>query len=195
VNMKGLYNLTAGDQIRVSLPQKMLFASLMVALIVASFSVTGVLAANNAAGPDDLQQAWNDKVAKVRAEAAFLNNVRLLPSMFPQQALGPAIPVTGDQAQNQTATLNRNKWSDWQKAQFYLDKYRAAMSQAQTIIFQHNGFDFNGQVLNQKQANRSFRDLADQLRIMRNMRLKIQELGLGNLFLQNNNNTNITTTP
>jgi hypothetical protein len=176
--MKGLYKSTAGNQPIVFLPQKMLFASLIIALLVASLSVTGALAA----GPDDLSQAWNDKVAKVRAEAAFLTNVRLLPAMFPQQALGPAIPVTGDQAQ--AAPLNRNRWSDWQLAQLYLDKYRAAMGQAQTIIFQHNGFDFNGQVINQKQANKSFQDLAEQLRIMRAMRHKIRDLGLGNLILQ-----------
>src|SRR5262245_24684236 len=151
--MKGLYNSTAGDPVSMSLPQKMLVASLIVALIVASFSVTGVLAASNLAGSDELTQAWNDKVAKVRVEATFLNSVRLLPAAFlngrnPQQALGPAIPVTGDQTQTQAVPLNRNKWSDWQLAQLYLDKYRFAMSQAQTIIAQHNGFDFNGQVIN-----------------------------------------------
>ena len=68
------------------------------------------------------------------------------------------------------------------------------MGQAQTIIFQHNGFDFNGQVINQKQANKSFQDLAEQLRIMRAMRQKIRDLGLGNLILQTNNNINTTTT-
>jgi hypothetical protein len=58
-----------------------------------------------------------------------------------------------------------------------LHQHGAALRQANSIVFTHAGFDFEGNVTNEWQAYNSVKDLGEALRLMRVARQKIAEEG------------------
>jgi len=163
--------------------RKVLLASLIIALLVTAFPVTGVLAASGGNGKDDdgRSDEWRSMISKLAFEGAFLNRFQLLPGQFGnniQAQSNQVIPVTGNANNGQQATVPANKLSDYQKAQRYLDKYKMVMGQAQALLINHDGFDFNGNVVNRNQANKSIKQLAMYISMLRGLREKITSLNI-----------------
>ena len=132
---------------------KMFVAALILALIVAAFPGTSVLAASNQntvinAG---LEDEWKNKLQHLRYQGLYYDTIRLYPADF-------------------------DDLSDLARAQFYLEKYGVALRQAQTVVLNHTGFDINGRVTNEVQAAETVRNLAMYLHMMRGLRDKIEEV-------------------
>jgi hypothetical protein len=145
-----VYALTARDQGGASLHSKMLFISLMIALILAFLPLANVLAAPaSVVETDDLAREWKNKLHTLRAQGFYFDTVRLLPADF-------------------------KKAQDLDLAHMYLEKYGFALKQANTIVFNHTGFDINGRVLNEKQAVESLEDLSMYIHMMRGLRGKVE---------------------
>ncbi len=153
-----------GDKIGESLYQKWIVASLIIALLLGALPTNRVLAAPGPGQNRDLEQAWANKRSQLATAVAFFDNFQTKPGQ------------------------DRNAGNMSQ----YLDRYAAAMAAAQALIVNgSSGFDSNGQVTNQNQANHSLRQLEDYLSIMRGLRKKIAEGGGKNNSNSNNGgNTN-----
>lgn len=151
----GSYILVASDRHGKSLFSKIFLASLIIALIFAARPGTSVFAApasnQNTAADDGLEEEWKNKLHNLRYEGFFYESVRLYPADF-------------------------EKLSDLALAQLYLEKYGVALRQAQTVIFNHAGFDIEGRITNEKQAAESVQQLAMHLHTMRGLRDKIDEI-------------------
>ena len=98
-----------------------------------------------------LEQGWKDKLSHLRWAGFYYDHVQFYPADF-------------------------DRPSDLARVQEYLEKYGVALRQANTILFNHAGFDIEGNVINEVQAARSVRDLAMYLQIMRGLRDKIEEV-------------------
>lgn len=149
----GLYALAIDDQPGKSLYSKLFLVSVILALIFAAFPVSRVFAApasnqNTAVG---LEDEWKNKLHHLRFQGLYYDTVRLYPADF-------------------------EKLSDLDQANLYLDKYGLALRQAQTVVFNHTGFDIEGRVTNEKQASESVHQLAMYLHLMRGLRDKIEEI-------------------
>src|SRR5215213_9566826 len=156
------FHASVGDQGGNSLYRKLLVASLIMALLLASVPVACVFAAppsQQGGGDKDLEQSWASKLSQLRAEVAVFNNLQTKPGQ------------------------NGNNANIGQ----YLDKYRAAIAAAQALVVSGSGFDSNGRVTNQNQANQSVQQLGMYLSTIRGLRQKIAEGGRDN---NNNNNGN-----
>jgi hypothetical protein len=147
-----VYALTARDQGGVSLYSKMFFVSLILALLFASLPLASVFAApDSVVETDDLAREWKNKLRTLRTQGFYYDTIRLLPADF-------------------------KKTEDLARAHMYLEKYGFALRQANTIVFNHTGFDINGRVLNEKQAVESLEDLSMYIHMMRGLRGKIGDI-------------------
>jgi hypothetical protein len=145
----------AERQAGLSLSSKLLVVLTIVTLLWAFVPALSVLAAP--ASDDqpwenvDLEKEWKNKLFHLRTAGYFYDNVRLVPKDFETRA---------DQA----------------LAQMYLDKYGFALRQANTVVFNHYGFDFKGNVTNERQAYDTIHDLALYLQTMRGFKDKMHEV-------------------
>jgi hypothetical protein len=157
-----LYLLTPDGRYGVSLYPKMILLSIIIALMFASFPAASVLAAPASAGSttvsNDLAKAWQNKLDTLRYHGLFYDTIRLYPADFDQP-------------------------SDLARAHFYLEKYGFALRAANTIAFNHAGFDIKGHVLNERLADETVRDLAMYLQTMRGLRDKMEEIPSQSRFL------------
>ena len=150
----GLYTLTAEN--RGSRYPKMVLISLVITLLFASLPAASVFAASASdQGPTiikkDLELAWKNKLRQLSAQRLYYDNVRFNAADFDSP-------------------------SDLARVHGYLEKYGVALRQANTIVFNHTGFDIAGRVTNEIQADKTVRDLAMYLHIMRGLRDKIEEV-------------------
>ena len=132
-----------------SVLQKLLLASLVVALMLSLLPVQGAFAA----GPtkSELANEWEAKLEKVRLNGIFYERVRVYPADF-------------------------DTLSELAVAHDLLAQYGAALRGAQTIILNHTGFDERGRVLNEKQADQSLKDLAAYIQEMRSLMKRLDAL-------------------
>jgi len=155
-----------GGKFGESLYQKWIVASLIIALLLGALPTNSVFAALGPGQNRDLEQGWANKRSQLATAVAFFNNFQTRPGQ------------------------DRNAGNMSQ----YLDRYAAAMTAAQALIANgSNGFNSNGQVTNENQANRSLRQLENYLSMMRGLRNKIAEGG-GNTNRNNNNGNNVGNT-
>jgi hypothetical protein len=147
-----VYALTAHDQGGAPLYSKTFFASLILVLLIAFLPLANALAAPaSVIETDDLAKEWKNKLHTLRYQGFYYDTVRLLPADFD----------------------NRD---DLALAHMYLEKYGFALKQANTIVFNHTGFDINGRVLNEKQAVESIEDLSMYIHMMRGLRGKVEAI-------------------
>jgi hypothetical protein len=148
--------LTAARQWEQPWYSKLIFAAVIVAMLFASLPVTGVLAA----GGDEeqpwenanLDKEWKDKLRLLQAEGLFYNQTRFFPADFENA-------------------------DDLARAWDLLHKHGFALKQANTVVFNHAGFDIAGNVTNEKLAYYAVKDLSMYLHMMRGLRMKISEEG------------------
>lgn len=100
----------------------------------------------------DLEKEWKNKLQTLREEGLFYTQARFLPGDF-----------------EDSAELSR-AWD-------LLHKHGAALRAANTVVFNHSGFDFEGNVTNGRLAYDSVHDLGMYLHAMRGFRAKIAEEG------------------
>ena len=136
-----------------SIVQKLLMASLIVALLFASLPVYGAFAApaNAVNSVNDFEQQWEKKTEKVRVYGIFYERVRVYPADFEDR-------------------------SELAQAHDYLNQYGAALRRAQTILLNRAGFDSRGRVINENLADQSLKDLSTNLRTMRVLKGKLDAL-------------------
>lgn len=138
------------------LSSKLILAAVVVAMLFASLPATSVLAApGDEVQPwekADLDKEWKDKLRLLQAEGLFYNQTVFYPADFEDS-------------------------SDLARAWDLLHKHGFALQQANTVVFNHSGFDFAGNVTNEKQAYYAVKDLAMYLHMMRGLRMKIYEEG------------------
>ena len=201
MRVNGLFALAESANVRMTLFQKVLFASLILTLLVASFSVNSVLAAKSNPQHADLEQAWSNKLRMLRLEAAIANRMTLTPAQIQgcsrqEQAMIIAgtfsttantqqnqsgtntttTTTTGQQFQGGTGNINRSScFFKWEQAQNRMDRYRSILGQAQALII-NSGFDANGFVTDAKQARLSLNTLGTYLSTLRNIRQNISEM-------------------
>lgn len=151
----GLYALAVSDQRGVSLYSKLIFVSVIIALMFASLPAARVFAApvsnQGSTETDNLELEWNNKLRNLRALGFFYDRVRLVPTDFEDP-------------------------DDLARVKYYLDKYGFALRQANTVVFNHTGFDSKGNVTNEIQAVDTLHDLGMYLHMMRGFRAKMAEI-------------------
>lgn len=152
----GSYALTAERPLGQSLSIRILLIAAIIALLFASLPVRSVLAASGTEEQPwekvDLEKEWKNKLRLLREEGLFYNQARFYPADFEDP-------------------------SDLAQAWDLLHKHGFALKQANTVVFNHSGFDFEGNVTNGRQAYESVHDLAMYLHMMRGLRMKIAEEG------------------
>lgn len=138
-----------------SFAQKLLFASLIIAMLFASLPAAGASAAPASAnGPtlhEIMEASWSAKILKVRAASIFYERVRVYPADFKDPA-------------------------ELARAHDLLREYGIALRRAQTIVFNRAGFDLKGRVIDEKLAAQSIKDLGTNLHTMRSILKKLDRL-------------------
>ena len=135
---------------------KLILAAIVVAMLFASLPVPSAFAA--AASDEqpwenvDLEGEWKDKLRQLQTEGLFYNQVRFYPADFEDA-------------------------DDLARAWDLLHKHGFALKQANTVVFNHSGFDFEGNVINERRAYDTLHDLGMYLHAMRGLRMKIAEEG------------------
>jgi hypothetical protein len=132
-----------------SVTQKLLLASLVIALMLSFLPVPAAFAASGTSA--DLQKEWEAKLEKVRLNGIFYERVRVYPADF-------------------------ENLSELAVAHDLLAQYGVALRGAQTVILNHTGFDERGRVLNEKQADQSLKDLAAYIQEMRSLMKRLDAL-------------------
>jgi hypothetical protein len=139
---------------------KIFVVSIIIALIVVFLPAASVFAApvrdgTPVAPMDDkgLESEWSLKNRTLKYENLFFSRVRVVPSDFADK-------------------------DDLARANELLHKYAAALKQANEISLKHTGFDTKGRVLDVEDADKSIKDVAVYLHIMRALRGTIEEEGL-----------------
>jgi hypothetical protein len=133
---------------------RLILAAVILAMLLASLPVTSVFAA----GSDepwknaDLEREWKNKLRNLQAEGLFYNQVQFYPADFEDS-------------------------DDLARAWDLLHRHGFALQQANSVVFRHTGFDFDGDVINEKQAYYTLKDLAAYLHVMRGIRRQIAEAG------------------
>jgi hypothetical protein len=133
---------------------KMLFAILILALLIALLPAAAVSAAPASGGTPvskNLKNEWRDKIQNVKVESLWYQRVRAYPADYEDL--------------NELALAHE-----------YLNNYGAALRSAQSLIFSHTGFDTEGEVMNENLANQTVKAVAENLRIMRAMKAKLNGL-------------------
>jgi hypothetical protein len=140
---------TRNKKTAVSAFQKTWIALLALALMLASLPTPDVFAASTGDEEDSqLEVVWRHKIEMVQAQNLFYEQVRLYPADF-------------------------RKTSDLDQAWETLHRYGAWLRRANTIIANHEGFDWAGNVINEEQAETTVRELAECLRAMRGLMGKL----------------------
>jgi hypothetical protein len=129
----------------------MLLIFLLIALMLASLPVRSAQAASGPTENSNLELEWKNKLRTLRSQGLFYETVRLNPADF-------------------------ENLDDLARAHFFLEKYRIALRQANTVVFNHSGFDIKGRVTNENRAYESVHDLAMYLQMMRGFREKLNEV-------------------
>jgi hypothetical protein len=152
------YTLTASYQHGGLFYSRLFVASLILALLLAFLPAASALAAPARDGgvTEDIystenideEQGWQDKLSHLRWAGFYYDNVRFFPADFEDR-------------------------DDLARVHELLEKYGVALRAANTIVMNHAGFDIEGNVINERQAAKSVRDLAMYLQIMRGLREKI----------------------
>lgn len=146
-----LYAITAVARWEESLYQKIFVIFLLTALLLASLPVKSVLAASGPTENSNLELEWKKKLDTLRVQGLFYQRVRLNPADFENS-------------------------DDLARAHYFLEKYGTALRQANTVVFNHTGFDIKGRVTHENQAYDSVHDLAMYLQMMRGFREKLNEI-------------------
>jgi hypothetical protein len=138
---------------------KLFLAALLLALLFAVLPAASALAAPARDGgtTGDIysaenineEEGWLNKLDHLRWAGFYYDNVRFFPADFERP-------------------------SDLARVHELLEKYGVALRGANTIVLNHTGFDFEGNVTNERLAAKSVRDLAMYLQIMRGLREKIE---------------------
>jgi hypothetical protein len=149
MNTKLLSNVLQTEGVGRSVLQKVLLASLVIALMLSLIPAQGALAAGGANA--DRAKEWDLKLEKVRLNGIFYERVRVYPADF-------------------------ENLSELAVAHDLLAQYGAALRGAQTIVLNHTGFDERGRVTNEKQADQSLQDLAGYLQEMRSLMKRLDAL-------------------
>lgn len=153
--MKTQVYVLAADQHRSASLSRLLLAAIILALLASFLPAANVFAApsirQGITEDNSLKEEWSNKVNQMWGHNRFYATLRLDPKYFKNS-------------------------SDLALAQYYVDKYKAAWKQANTIVVNHAGFDLNGQVTDLKLADQSVRDLAMYLQMMRGLREKLDEV-------------------
>jgi len=145
-------NSIVSNKARGSLFQKTFVVSMIMALLFALLPVASVFAAPaRVTENDDLAQEWKNKIRNVRVQSIFYDRIQVVPADFENQ-------------------------DDLAQANALINKYGFALRRANTIISTHAGFDQSGRVTDEDLALQSVRDVAENLRIMRAVRMKLDEL-------------------
>lgn len=135
--------------------QKSFLAALILALLLASLPVSSVFAASGSEQQPwetvDLKLEWKNKLTHLRYVGYYYDHVRFYPADFESPA-------------------------DLALARMYLDKYRVALRQANTVVVNHTGFDLKGNVTDPRLAYETVHDLAEYLHTMYGLRDKITEV-------------------
>lgn len=151
-----VYARTAEYQREPSLSAKLLVLAVVIALLLASLPMSTAFAApasdQGTIENVDFEKEWNNKLRNLRAAGYFYDTIRLYPADFEDQ-------------------------DDLAQAHFYLDNYGAALRSANTVVFNHAGFDIKGNVTNEIQAEQSLHDLGMYLKMMRGFKAKFHEQG------------------
>ena len=154
-----LYVLAANEQRGGVFHSKLFVVALILALLLALLPAVSALAApardRDITENIDLEPGWQDKLSHLRWAGFYYDHVQFLPADFERP-------------------------SDLARVHEYLEKYGVALRAANTIAFNHAGFDIEGNVTNEVQAAQSIRDLAMYLGTMRGLREKIGEVPGGN---------------
>jgi hypothetical protein len=152
----GLYALAIRQQRGGLFNSKLFIVALIIALLFAAFPAASVLAAPTHDEQPweniDLEQEWKNKLHQLTVEGLFFNQVRFYPADFENSA-------------------------DLARAWDLLHKHGFALTQANTVVFNHSGFDFEGNVINGRLAYETVHELAMHLHTMRGLRMKIAEEG------------------
>jgi hypothetical protein len=145
----GSRSFTAGNQGGKSPYRKTLSVLLIVTVMLASFPVFSVFAAlphdPPLPGDPQLEQVWADELSQLAKELTFFNSFRPIVAL----SVNPA---------NQRRQL---------------DMYRAAISDAESLVTNQTGFDEKGHVTNPKHANEAVQELADYLDKIRGLKEKL----------------------
>ena len=153
---KRFYAFAMPDQHGGLFYSKLFVAALILALLLASFPAASVFAAPASDEAPwekvDLEQEWKNKLQQLAVEGLFFNQVRFIPADF----------------ENST---------DLARAWDLLHKHGFALQLANTVVFNHSGFDIEGNVLNGRLAYDTVHELAMYIHTMRGLRMKIAEEG------------------
>jgi hypothetical protein len=148
--------LTAVTKWGEPLFSKLILAAIVVAMLFAALPVPSAFAAPAGDGQPwenvDMEGEWKGKLRQLQVEGLFYNQVRFYPADFEDS-------------------------SDLARAWDLLHKHGFALKQANTIVFNHSGFDFQGNVINERRAYDTVHDLGMYLHAMRGLRMKIAEAG------------------
>ncbi|HET8686700.1 MAG TPA: hypothetical protein VFM18_08550 [Methanosarcina sp.] len=135
-----------------SLLHKLLGVAMIVAILFVSLPAGNAFAAPiSADSRSELRGEWKDKIQNVSVEGFFYERIRIYPADFKDPA-------------------------ELAQAHQLLNNYGAAYRAAGTLILNHAGFDSKGQVINEFQASQTIKAVAENLRIMRVMRNKLDGL-------------------
>jgi hypothetical protein len=148
---KRLYSVAAVSRWDGALFQKLFVILLLIALLLASLPIKSVLAASGPMENSNLELEWKNKLDTLRAQGLFYERVRLNPADFENS-------------------------DDLARAHYFLEKYGIALRQANTVVFNHTGFDIKGHLTHENQAYESVHDLAMYLQMMRGFREKLNEI-------------------
>jgi hypothetical protein len=150
----GLYAL-AVDNRGVSLYSKMILVAIIIALMFAFLPAASAFAApasnQGSTETDHMELEWGNKLRNLRILGSFYDRVRLVPSDFKDP-------------------------DDIARVQYYLDKYGFALRQANTVVFNHTGFDIKGNVTNEIQATDTLHELGQYLHMMRGLKTKMDAI-------------------
>jgi hypothetical protein len=138
---------------------KLFVAALMIALLVAALPAASALAApaSDEGTTQDIynteeiseEEGWQNKLNHLRWAGFYYDHVLFFPADFERP-------------------------SDLARVHELLEKYGVALRAANTIVLNHAGFDFEGNVTNERLAAKSVRDLAMYLQTMRGLQDKIE---------------------
>jgi len=138
-----------GEMAGNSLFHKLLVASLILALLIASLPVHRAFAASS--GTNNYAQEWSNKLTTLHNNGIFYERVRVYPADF-------------------------ENLDELALAHQYLNDYGAALRTAQRVAINHTGFNEKGKVTNDIQADKSLKDLSENLRLMRVAKEKLNGL-------------------
>ena len=150
-----VHALAASDPRKGLFHSKLFIVALILALLLAALPAASALAApakdQGTIREKDLELGWKNKLNHLRWAGFYYDHVQFYPADFERPA-------------------------DLARIHELLEKYGIALRAANTVLMNHAGFDIEGNVLNEVQADQSVRELAAQLQIMRGLREKIKEV-------------------